>query len=588
MVMPLTVLSSPPAASALSCRSLHGHRTSSAPSNSHLLLLLGRWNSSPLSAHAHFSSSCTHPKCTTSVRASCDDKGGGVGDADGSRPSLLDEELLRRISAARDADQALEIIAEARGSSVPGVIGTDDCHSIIEAAFFRGDPDLALSVLNAMRASFVRGAAEKASSLERWAWARPDVSSYSLMVQRLAAALRVTDAIRVISYVSRIGVSSGEEVPFGMVVQCPSCMVAVAVAQPQHGIQVASCSQCRYQYELVSGDIVNIESEEISVDISQWEKTLRFLQIKKDSIPAALHSIVVCTPSGTARTHKFATRTVELPAQEGERVTISLAAPSNVYREIGPVKLSTRSPGFSPGEPMCLTNHTNGKVSQLLRSPAKNGNSFFLSPYILFPSLAVLSSGDAMSAIIDPTLSRLVAVAAVASVALETTLTRIVLPEMRKLPQRMVDVVALKQQLLSQYDLLQSRIKELRQAAEREVWMLARMCQLENKIVAVGEPSYRARRSRVKRVRKSLESSLLARIELIDSYARISSMIEIEVEMDSDVLAAEAVGNAENIAQQIQQIMEIENLEERWRVQAEANDEVERLLSSQEASTELV
>lgn len=83
---------------------------------------------------------------------------------------------------------------------------------------------------------------------------------------------------------------------------------------------------------------------------------------------------------------------------------------------------------------------------------------------------------------------------------------------------------------------------------------------------------FSARRSRVKRVRKSLESSLLARIELIESYAKvgfqnnknkllifmtfspyswvflqISSMIEIEVEMDTDVLAAEAVGNAVSI-----------------------------------------
>jgi hypothetical protein len=58
-------------------------------------------------------------------------------------------------------------------------------------------------------------------------------------------------------------------------------------------------------------------------------------------------------------------------------------------------------------------------------------------------------------------------------------------------------------------------------------------------------------------------------------------MIEIEVEMDSDVLAAEAVNNTENIAQQIEQIMELENLEEKWKIQAEANDEAERLLSSQ-------
>ncbi|GLT47446.1 hypothetical protein SLA2020_211440 [Shorea laevis] len=111
--------------------------------------------------------------------------------------------------------------------------------------------------------------------------------------------------------------------------------------------------------------------------------------------------------------------------------------------------------------------------------------------------------------------------------------------------------------------------------------MLARMCQLENKIFAVGEPSSRARGSRIKRVREGLENSLEGRIELIDSYARISSMIEIEVEMDSDVLAAESASTAETISEQIQQIMELENLEEKWRFQAEANDEAERLLSSQ-------
>ena len=44
------------------------------------------------------------------------------------------------------------------------------------------------------------------------------------------------------------------------------------------------------------------------------------------------------TPSGMARTHRFATETVDLPAQEGERVTIAVAAPSKVYREVGPFK----------------------------------------------------------------------------------------------------------------------------------------------------------------------------------------------------------------------------------------------------------
>lgn len=197
-----------------------------------------------------------------------------------------------------------------------------------------------------------------------------------------------------------------------------------------------------------------------------------------------------------------------------------------------------------------------------------------------------LGTGNAASGMIDPSLPQFISVAAVSSLALGVTLNALVLPQLGRLPQRLVDVIAIRQQLLSQYDKLQSRIKGLREAADNEVWMLARMCQLENKIVAVGEPSYRARRSRVKRVREGLENSLRKRIELIDSYARISSMIEIEVEMDSDVLAAEAASNAENIAEQIQQIMELENLEERWKIQAEANDEVERLLSSEPASSE--
>lgn len=58
-------------------------------------------------------------------------------------------------------------------------------------------------------------------------------------------------------------------------------------------------------------------------------------------------------------------------------------------------------------------------------------------------------------------------------------------------------------------------------------------------------------------------------------------MIEIEVEMETDVLAAETTSDVDGFTEQIEQIMELENLEERWKMQAEANDEAERLLSSQ-------
>ncbi|KAL5750179.1 hypothetical protein ACOSP7_024782 [Xanthoceras sorbifolium] len=526
---------------------------------------------------------------TTRRRASLSESEDGV--VEDSVSELLDEEMLSRVSVAKDASEALEMIPDSeksKRSSGSGVVSVNDCRLIINAAIGRGNTDLALSVFYAMRCSFDQGVSDNGSFVERWRWSRPDVSVYTSLVQGLAASLKVSDALRLIDYICRVGVSPGEEVPFGKVVRCPTCLIAVAVAQPQHGIQIVSCAKCRYKYEFVSGDIVSIDSEEISMDIPAWKRGLRFLQIMKQSIPAAVHSIVVQSPSGMARTHKFATETVDLPAKEGERVTVASAAPSNVYREVGPFKFSPKAPNFYPGEPMCLTNHKDGRESLLLRAPTEDGNPSLLNPFNLIPLLAVLATGDAVSGIVDPSLPQLLSVAAVASLAVGATLNTVVLPQLNQLPQRSVEAIAIKQQLLSQYAVLQSRIKDLKEVAEKEVWMLARMCQLENKIYAVGEPSYRARRSRLKKVREGLENSLRGRIELIDSYARISSMIEIEVEMDSDVLAAEEASNTESVAEQIQQIMELENLEEKWKLQAEANDEAERLINSQDMPTEQV
>ncbi|KAF9685937.1 hypothetical protein SADUNF_Sadunf03G0106400 [Salix dunnii] len=104
------------------------------------------------------------------------------------------------------------------------------------ASIDRCDADLALSVFDAIRSSFVQG---------------------------LAAALKVSDALKLIDCICRVGVSPSQEVPFGKVMRCPTCMIVVVAAQPQRGIQIASCAESRYQYELVSGDITRIDSEAI-------------------------------------------------------------------------------------------------------------------------------------------------------------------------------------------------------------------------------------------------------------------------------------------------------------------------------------
>lgn len=140
----------------------------------------------------------------------------------------------------------------------------------------------------------------------------------------------------------------------------------------------------------------------------------------------------VQTPSGVARTHRFATETVDLPAQEGERVSIASAAPSNVYREVGPFKFTPKAPNYYPGEPICLTNHEDGRESQLLRAPIKEGSLSLLNPSILFPLIAVLATGDAASGIIDPSLPQLLSAAAVASVAVGATFNALVFPQLSR------------------------------------------------------------------------------------------------------------------------------------------------------------
>lgn len=133
-----------------------------------------------------------------------------------------------------------------------------------------------------------------------------------------------------------------------------------------------------------------------------------------------------------ARTHRFATETVDLPAQEGERVTVAAAAPLNAYRDFGPLKLSPRTPKFYPGEPMSLTNHRDSRESRLLRAPSKELGKFMLTPSVLFPILLLFATGDAASGLLDPSLPQIIAVTTVSSLAAGATFNSLVLPQLNK------------------------------------------------------------------------------------------------------------------------------------------------------------
>lgn len=53
---------------------------------------------------------------------------------------------------------------------------------------------------------------ENGPLVERWKWSRPNARVYTMLIQGLAASLRVSDALSVVKYICEVGVSPSEEV----------------------------------------------------------------------------------------------------------------------------------------------------------------------------------------------------------------------------------------------------------------------------------------------------------------------------------------------------------------------------------------
>lgn len=130
-----------------------------------------------------------------------------------------------------------------------------------------------------------------------------------------------------------------------------------------------------------------------------------------------------------------------MPAQEGERVTIALAAPSSVFSMVGPFRFSPKAPKYYPSEPLCLTNHQDGRESGLLRAPSTNNKPSLLNPNLVLPLLVLLASGDAASGFINPSLPQLLPAAAAASLAVGATLNTMVLPQLGQVSLKLLHVL---------------------------------------------------------------------------------------------------------------------------------------------------
>jgi hypothetical protein len=385
------------------------------------------------------------------------------------------------------------------------------------------------------------------------------------------------------------GLTVSEDVQFGYIVNSPLEMdKPLAVMQPQEGTKLVADAFSRYEYEIFSGLLRSCSSESLVSQQQPWldnalklaSGLLPFSSNNKNNYNrrgrrspcAAVHTVDVETPAGQVRTFRFGTPTADVPAKIGDRVSI-VCAPQQA--QTSQVKFLTASPpNTKPGEPMSLTNHTTTQSSLLLR-PHPSGSGGGLPSWVL-PVAVTLAASDAASSLIDPSLPLIVASAIATVVASTIASNNVVVPALKQLPSKIVETQATRQMLLGQRCMLESRVGELVDGSVDDVRMLARLWQLTAKMATVDVAgAYDARMERVGGARETIEERLKKRIELIASYARVMHMIEIEVEMETEVPTAELAG----IEEQIAALNEVEELQEEWKIQAEAQDEVERLLA---------
>ncbi|KAK9810308.1 hypothetical protein WJX72_008368 [[Myrmecia] bisecta] len=476
-------------------------------------------------------------------------------------------DLLDVASAAQEVDQLLRADEAQQKQGRDAGISEEDCTRLISASLDRDNAALARSIYEAM----CRGTPSVTTSIDQYgsSWPPATLVSVSALVLGLARSLRLSEALSVIQDIRRRGVPRGEEVPFGHVVRCPlGPQQPLAVVQPQEGVKVVACAQTRYQFELFSGSVVSTSSEALNAT-SNWAIALaRKVGLWRAAPLAAIHQLVVQAPDGRARTFRFATESAEVPAQQGERVTV-ICSPS---KGSAPGRLfAAGPPGTQPGQPLTITNHGTGAELALLRPPASSAGL----PSWILPAAVFLAGSDAATAFIDPALPALAAGGALFLVGSSTAAVKVLVPRLKQLSEAAVQGEEVRQRLLAQHAVLVGRMEELMEGCSADVRTLARLWQLQNKMEAVGQGGvYDARLVRVQQARDGLEQRLQSKLSLLDGYARVLNMIEIEVEMDTEVAAAEVV----DIEQQIERLGEVAEMQAEWQMQAEAQDEVERLL----------
>ena len=458
----------------------------------------------------------------------------------------------------------------------------------------------------------MRAATADVSSSPSWRWPPCGPGSISALVLALARSLAVPEALSIIQTLRwRAGSaasSTSSTLSFGLVVRCPHCSAvkssaaatpgmidALALVQPQEGLKRAACATCRYDFELFSGTVRNITSSAITADDGPVAVVARAATSLFGQQPAsAVHELDVVTPDGVARTFRVGTPGPDVPAGVGQRVTVACAAPDSLDNLVGVARskrdrglvgklIPARPPRTAGGEPLEVTNHTTETVNRLVRPPAVPGVGAAAAANNWVPTLVMLTiAGEGASALIDPALPALLLSGATAVTVASAVANSVVVPRLAQLPAGALSLESMRQELLQQHAALSARATAQADAAAEDVRNLGRLWQLEAKMSIVGDPElYAARLQRVRSVRDLISRRLTARLALLSRLARVAAMIEIEVELDSNVAAAEFAGAAAGIADEIATLADnadVAELADVWRNTAAASDEVERLL----------
>jgi len=491
------------------------------------------------------------------------------------QPRLLSKpSVARKLLGVQSAAEAAEIISEELGWE--SSLTAQECLELLNAALDKGNVKLAMSIHSSMCAS--RRPASSQSSMDMTlAWPPATIQTTSALVLGLCKQLAITEAIRVVAEVRVQGLPRNDEVGFGKVIGSPLAPgQTLTVVQPQEGFKLVADAYSKYEYEVFSGTVITCTSEALNPQDGNILLTIaRAVGLLRKPAAKAVHSLAVKAPDGTSRTFRVATENAGVPALVNDRVTFVCSPAKNSNK--GRRGLLTASPpGTAPGEPMQATNHKTGVVTSLLRPPTPGAQSGIPSWYL--PAAVIFAGSDMASSLLDPSLPALIAAGAAFTMGSAVAGNTVLLPRLKQFTDKEVSLEYMRQRLLGQYSSLAGKLESVTQEANEDIRVLARLWQLENKMASVSQAStaYSARMERVAAARTNIEERLSKKLELLDGYGKVMNMIEIEVEMDIEVPAAELAG----IEMQLTRLEELESLQDDWRVQAEARDEVERLLKA--------